>query len=167
MVSKLRDILFGPRKPSKGSAQRETPFWMDQEVWREAFQDASLLANGPRQVEEAQERIVGRLMRAYEAHEHLHRQHAALLEGIVQALDFCEGLRPASPEVDALHGQLLGLLAEQASRPGCRPWANRCRRGARSWESCLRRSARPAPWSGWWRQRTSGAGASSFARRGC
>lgn len=119
MVSKFWRNLFGPRGRSTGSGQRETPFWMDQEEWREAFQDASLLANGPRQVEEAQGRIVGRLMRAYESHERLGRQHATLLEGVVRALDFCEGLRPASPEVEILHSQLLGLLADQ----GLAPWS--------------------------------------------
>lgn len=119
MVAKLWRTLFGPKRPSAGPAREETPYWMDQEEWREAFQDASLVANGPRQVEEARERIVGRLVRVYESHERLHRQHAALLEGIVRVLDFCAGLHPAPPELEALQGQLLALLTGQ----GLVPWS--------------------------------------------
>lgn len=106
-------------------------------AWRDAFAEAEFLASAPRRLQEAQTQMVNHLGRAYQAHERLGRQYGALLLGVVQAADLCEGLqRPASPAPDveiavaegageslaAVQRALLDLLASHGiERWECRP----------------------------------------------
>ena len=70
-------------------------------TWRAAFEEAEFLASAPRRLQEAQTQMVNHLGRAYQAHERLSRQYGALLLGVVEAADLCEGLQgPAAPAPD-------------------------------------------------------------------
>jgi len=103
----------------KGASKSSVSFQLAQADWQAVFQDANILTNWPRQVEEAQSRIMSRLLRAYEAYERLGQRYTSLLSGVVRTVDFCEGLNPPSEEVRAIRHQLLSLLGEH----GIVPWS--------------------------------------------
>jgi len=86
--------------------------------WRAAFQDATILSNAPRQLEEARNRMISQLGRIYEIYERLGRRYDSLLLGVIEMVSFCDGLK-ASEEIQAIHRQLLNLLDEH----GVTPWS--------------------------------------------
>jgi len=101
----------------KGASRSSVSFQLAD--WQAVFKDAEILTNYPRQVEEAQSRIMSHLLRVYEAHERLGQRYTSLLSGVVKIVDFCEGLNPPSDEVRAIRHQLLSLLGEH----GIVPWS--------------------------------------------
>lgn len=82
-------------------------------LWSALFEDAEYLRTAPRRLQEVQGEMVNRLGRVYQQHNRLRRQYAALLEGVIQVADLCEGLEGAGESVRAVHRAVMGLLEGQ------------------------------------------------------
>jgi hypothetical protein len=113
--NRLRTLGSRPSLPS----QERVSFQQDDSDWKAVFEDASLLINGPKQIEEAQARMMSRLLRVYQTFERLSRQQAAFLQGVIRAVDYCDGLEPRLAEINAVRDLLLGVLSDQ----GVIPWS--------------------------------------------
>ena len=98
-------------------SQEIISFQRDDSDWKAVFDDASVLINGPKQIEEAQTRIMSRLSRVYQVFDRLSRKQAAFIQGVIQAVDYCEGLDPRPTEIKAVHDLLLGVLDDQDVTP--------------------------------------------------
>lgn len=81
-------------------------------TWRAAFEEAEFLASAPRRLQEAQTQMVNHLGRAYQAHERLSRQYGALLLGIMQAADLCDGLQQPTPSAPDDESAKIQVAAE-------------------------------------------------------
>jgi len=85
-------------------------------LWNAIFEEAEFLSTAPRRLQEVQSQMINRLGRVYQLHDRLGRQYAALLQGVIQVADFCEGLNAdtssegASEGTQAIHRALMDLL---------------------------------------------------------
>jgi len=99
--------------------QESISFQQDDSNWKAVFDDASILINGPKQIEEVQTRMMGRLSQVYQIFDRLSRKQTAFVLDVIQAVDYCEGLDPRPAEINAVHELLLGVLDNQ----GVTPWS--------------------------------------------
>lgn len=126
MPTWLARLLGRGRVPA--TQERQGYMADETDTWRAAFEEARFLSEAPRRLQEAQSQMVNHLGRAYQAHERLGRRYATLLQGIMQAVDLCEGLQPDESAggdqegLAAIRRALVELLADHGIlRWTCQP----------------------------------------------
>lgn len=109
-MSTLLARIFGRR--SRSSSMPGSSLQLIENDWKNAFQDAAVLTNAPRELEEAQNRMTSNLGRVYTIYKQLGKNYDALLLDVIRMANFCEELEPQK-EIQAIHTKLLNLLAER------------------------------------------------------
>jgi len=112
-MSNFLKRLFSVWNNPVSHPQDNISFQRDNSDWKALFDDASVITNGPKQIREAQDRLMIRLSQAYQVYERISREEVSLLKGIIQAVDYCEGLDPCPREIKAVRELLLSILNNQ------------------------------------------------------
>jgi hypothetical protein len=122
--------ILGSRGHPNLRPQESISFERDASDWKAVFDDASILINGPKQIEETQARLMSHLSRVYQVFERQNQQQVTFLQSVIGAVDYCEGLDPRTKEINAVRQLLLSALFDQ----GVAPWAPTI--GERNPEGC-------------------------------
>lgn len=81
--------------------------------WKSLFESTAIIGDGLKQAEEAQGLLHARLSRVLDIFNQVTQRQGKLLQKVIEAVDFCEGMNPRPVEIEAIHNRLLAVLQDE------------------------------------------------------